>query len=148
MNKLNVSLSIVLLSYSMFSIGSDYVDPIQKDIDVKQEKVISDLESKCGKPTLGCKMDAESTAQEMIPSRGTNKYAKKAYGSLSVPQAKVKLKELVKLYDSISDQRSGTWQGKITKENVEQETRWIMINKLNQSAPDIFTAKMYLNMPL
>lgn len=148
MTKLKILFAVVSLSFSAFAIASDYIDPIQKSIDIKQEKIIDELKSKCGKPTLGCKMEAESKAQQMAPSRGTNKYAKQAYSSLSVTQSKAKLKELINLYDLVHEQRSGTWQGKITKEGVEQETRWIMIHKLNQSAPDIFTAKMYLNMPL
>lgn len=132
----------------MFSTASDYVDPIQKDIETKQNKIVSELKSKCKKATLGCKMDAESKAEDMIPSRGTDAYSKKVYGNLSIDQSKVKLKELVNLYTKVTGQRSGSWTGKITKEQVEQETRWIMRHKLNKMSPDINSAKMYLNMPL
>lgn len=148
MNNLKVSLALVLLGFSAFSNASDYVDPVQKSIDVKRDKIISDFVSKCGKVTVGCKMDAESKAEDAAPSRGTARYSKNAYGNLSVAQAKIKLKELINLYSKVSDQRSGSWEGRVSKEQIEKETMWIMRHKLNQMSPDINSAKMYLNMPL
>lgn len=148
MNKLKVLFAVVSLGFTAIAVAGNYVDPIQKNIEIKQDKITKDFISKCKKVNVGCKMDAESEAEHSVPSRGTDRYSKQAYGNLSVAQAKVKLKELVNLYNKVADQRSGSWEGRVSKEEIEQETRWIMIHKLNKSAPDIFTAKMYLNMPL
>lgn len=148
MTKLKLLFAVVSLGFSAFAIASDYIDPIQKNIEIKQAKITKDFISKCKAVNVGCRMDAESEAEHSVPSRGTDRYSKLAYGNLSVSQAKVKLRELVNLYTKVADQRSGTWVGRISKEEVEQETRWIMRHKLNKMSPDINSAKMYLNMPL
>ncbi|BBW89490.1 hypothetical protein ABNL11_004978 [Klebsiella pneumoniae] len=129
--------------------GERYIDPIQKKIDEQHKVLIQKYKGSCkAKNKVGCQIEAAERADETVPGRGTSAYNKSTYGNLSKAQAKAKLKELVSLYDKVDGQSKASWDGKVEKWMVESEVRWLMSQKLNQPAPDIISAKMYLGVPL
>ena len=126
-----------------------YVDPIQKKIDLKHKSMLKELEKHCGSNNrVGCILNAKKEASELVPNRGSVAYSKKAYGNLSKSEAKIKVGQLIKLFDKVDGQLSRNWVGKLDKRHVEAEIRWLMSEKLHQPSPDIITARMYLGLPV
>lgn len=143
-----VSLSMILLSANAIAAGN-YVDPVQKEIDQKHKALVVKYKKSCAAHNkVSCLLEAKSKASEEIPNRGSVAYSKSQYGSLNKAQAKNKVKELVALYDKLDGQSSASWDGKITQRQIESEIKWIMSYRLDQSMPDIYTAKMYVGAPL
>ncbi|ELD7546619.1 hypothetical protein QI670_004696 [Salmonella enterica] len=143
-----VSLSMILLSANAIAAGN-YVDPVQKEIDQKHKALVIKYKKSCAAHNkVSCLLEAKSKASEEIPNRGSVDYSKSQYGTLNKAQAKNKVKELVVLYDKLDGQSSASWDGKITQRQIESEIKWIMSYRLDQSMPDIYTAKMYVGAPL
>ncbi len=143
-----VSLSMILLSANAVAAGN-YVDPAQKEIDQKHKALVAKYKKSCSSNSkVSCLLEAKSKASEEVPNRGSVAYSKSQYGSLNKAQAKNKVKELVGLYDKLDGQSSSSWNGKITQRQIESEIKWIMSYRLNQSMPDIYTAKMYVGASL
>lgn len=143
-----VSLSMILLSANAVAAGN-YVDPAQKEIDQKHKALVAKYKKSCSSNSkVSCLLEAKSKASEDVPNRGSVAYSKSQYGSLNKAQAKNKVKELVGLYDKLDGQSSSSWNGKITQRQIESEIKWIMSYRLNQSMPDIYTAKMYVGASL
>ncbi|EOZ8625144.1 MULTISPECIES: hypothetical protein [Enterobacteriaceae] len=143
-----VSLSMILLSANAVAAGN-YVDPAQKEIDQKHKALVAKYKKSCSSNSkVSCLLEAKSKASEDVPNRGSVAYSKSQYGSLNKAQAKNKVKELVGLYDKLDGQSSSSWNGKVTQRQIESEIKWIMSYKLNQSMPDIYTAKMYVGASL
>jgi len=148
MKKQLMLLSLVLLSVNAAATDK-YVDPAQKEIDQKQKPLVEKYKKSCSAHNkVSCLLEAKSKANEAVPGRGSVAYSKNNYGSLNKVQAKNKVKELVGLYDQLAHQSSQSWQGKITQRQVEAEIKWIMSYRLEQSMPDIYTAKMYVGASL
>ncbi|TDN48072.1 hypothetical protein [Scandinavium goeteborgense] len=149
--KIKMGLFICLISLSMQHAyaGTNYVDPIQKKIDEQHMKLIPGYKKTCkSNNTMSCNFEAAERAEDTVPNRGSRKYIKATYGAYSKAQAKSKLKELVALYDRIDGQSKSTWTGKVTTIQIESEIRWLMNKKLEQYAPDITSARLYLGMPV
>ncbi|CDH24120.1 hypothetical protein [Xenorhabdus bovienii] len=126
-----------------------YVDPIQNKIDEQHSILVKKYQKTCkARNRISCQFEAQDRAEEDIPSRGSVAYSKKNYASYTSAQAKEKLKELVSIYDKLDGQSKSSWDGKLTQINIESEIRWLMSHKLGQSAPDIYSAKLYLGLPL
>ena len=143
-----VSLSMILLSANAVAAGN-YVDPAQKEIDQKHKALVAKYKKSCSSNSkVSCLLEAKSKASEEVPNRGSVAYSKSQYGSLNKAQAKNKVKELVGLYDKLDGQSSSSWSGKVTQRQIESEIKWIMSYRLNQSMPDIYTAKMYVGASL
>lgn len=143
-----VSLSMILLSANAVAAGN-YVDPAQKEIDQKHKALVAKYKKSCSSNSkVSCLLEAKSKASEEVPNRGSVAYSKSQYGSLNKAQAKNKVKELVGLYDKLDGQSSSSWNGKVTQRQIESEIKWIMSYRLNQSMPDIYTAKMYIGASL
>ncbi|WP_097764830.1 hypothetical protein [Escherichia coli] len=148
LNMLIVPVSMMFLSANAFA-DSNYVDPVQKEIDQKQKALVAKYKKSCTSHNkVSCLLEAKSKAGEDVPGRGSVAYSKSQYGSLNKTQAKGKIKELVALYDKLEGQSSKSWDGKVTQSQVESEIKWIMSYRLNQSMPDIYTAKMYVGASL
>lgn len=135
-----------LLSTSTFA-ADRYVDPIQKDIDEKHKPLIEKFKKNCqSKNTIGCRIEAANRAEEVIPSRGSPRYCKKAYSNYSKSQSKQKLIELVKLYDALDGQSGvSNWPGKITQSDLDYEASYLL-GKLGEGSYGIIGAKLYLGM--
>lgn len=143
-----ISLSVTILSANVVA-AERYIDPVQKEIDQKRKPLTEKYKKSCTSHNkVSCLLEAKAKASEAIPERGSVVYSKSQYSSLSKLQAKVKLKELVGVYDKIEGQDSQHWDGKITQNQVESEIKWIMSYKLNQTMPDIYTAKIYVGATL
>lgn len=143
-----ISLSMILLSANAVAAGN-YVDPVQKEIDQKHKPLVAKYKKSCtSNNKVSCLLEAKSKAGEEVPDRGSVAYSKSQYGSLDKSQAKNKVKELVALYDQLDGQSSKQWDGKVTQRQIESEIKWIMSYRLNQSMPDIYTAKMYVGASL
>ena len=126
-----------------------YIDPIQKKIDEQHSVLVQKYKKSCkARNRISCQFEAQDRAEEDIPSRGSIAYSKNTYAGYTSAQAKEKLKELVSLYDKVDGQSKSSWDGKLTQVNIESEIRWLMSNKLGQSTPDIYSAKLYLGLPL
>ena len=129
--------------------GERYIDPIQKKIDEQHKPLVEKYKKTCkAKNKIGCLLEAKERASETVPDRGSVAYSKNNYGKLGDGDAKAKLKTLVTLYDRLEGQSSQSWEGKVTQIQIESEVKWIMSYKLNQAMPDIYSAKMYLGIPL
>ncbi|EBF2225064.1 hypothetical protein DJ078_23085 [Salmonella enterica] len=143
-----VSLSMILLSANAVAAGN-YIDPAQKEIDQKHKALVAKYKKSCSANNkVSCLLEAKSKASDEVPNRGSVSYSKSQYGSLNKTQAKNKVKELVALYDKLDGQSSASWDGKITQRQIESEIKWIMSYRLDQSMPDIYTAKMYVGASL
>lgn len=148
-NRKKVFFLVALFATNTAFADSMYIDPIQKEIDQKHDQMLPELKLKCqARNKISCLLEAQEKADYLEPNRGTYQYAEKAYSSLSITESKKKLRELINLYDKVKNQAPGEWEGKITKEGVEQETNWIMRHRLHQMSPDITSARLYLNMPV
>lgn len=147
-------LSLLALSFTIsVSVNAQaadrYVDPAQKKIDEQHKVLVKKYKDDCSvNNRMTCLLKAKERASDEIPNRGSVKYSLANYESMSKAQAKIKLKELVNIYDRVNGQSASSWSGKITKEQVESEARWILIHKFDQSSPDINSAKMFLGMSL
>lgn len=147
-NILIISLSMVMLSANAIA-ADNYIDPVQKEIDQKHKPLVEKYKKTCSAHNkVSCLLEAKSKASEAVPVRGSVAYSKKTYGNLNKAQAKAKVKELAALYDKLDGQSSQSWDGKITQRQVEAEINWIMSYRLNQSMPDIYSAKMYVGASL
>lgn len=126
-----------------------YVDPAQKKIDEQHKTLVAKYKNDCSvNNRMTCLLKAKERASDEVPNRGSVKYSKSKYSSLSTEQAKSTLKDLVSIYDRVKGQSASSWTGKVTKEQIEAEVRWILTNKFDQSSPDINSAKMMLGMSL
>ncbi|MFP1744414.1 hypothetical protein [Lonsdalea quercina] len=129
--------------------AEQYIDPAQKKIDVQHKMLVEKYKNDCSiKNRITCLLQAKERASDEVPNRGSIKYSKDKYSSLSAAQAKITLKDLINIYDRVKGQSASSWPGKVTKEQIEAEVRWILTNKFDQSSPDINSAKMMLGMSL
>lgn len=147
--KLYILTTLITVVSGNVMAADKYIDPIQKKIDQQHFVLVQKYKKTCkAKNRISCQLEARDKAEEDIPSRGSIAYSRNAYSGYTSSQAKEKLKELVSLYDKVGSQSKSSWDGKLTQVNVESEIRWLMSNKLGQSAPDIYSAKLYLGLPL
>lgn len=149
MSKFNLYFLAVVVSIISNNVvaADNYVDPIQKKIDEQHKPLIEKFKKTCqAKSTILCKIEAAERASEAVPDRGTPGYCKQAYSGYSNNQSKTKLKELVKIYDSLDGQSTSTrWPGKITQSDIDFEAS-CLLEKLGERRDGIVGAKLYLGL--
>lgn len=148
-NKKLIIPALIFMMSGFANAAERYIDPIQKKIDEQHKPLIEKYKKTCkAKNRVSCQIEAAERADEAVPNRGSIAYNKATYSGLSVQDSKARLRQLINLYDRVNGQSSGSWDGKMSKERYESEIRWIMSKNLGQSAPDIYSAKQYLDIPL
>ncbi|HHH1723723.1 TPA: hypothetical protein ACPZTG_004081 [Yersinia enterocolitica] len=141
--------ALLLMFSSCVIAAENYVDPVQKKIDDQHKPLIAKFKKSCqAKSTVGCQIEAGNRANEAVPNRGTPLYCKQAYSGYTKSQTKDKLKELVKLYDSLEGQSSNTkWPGKITQSAINFEAS-CLLEKVGERRDGIVGARLYLGLPV